>query len=315
MVLVAWFTFMIGAAIFAATKRRDVVPAGSGGRRGRPRGELRPARVPQRVRRVPRRLGDDDVRRRRGRPPGRDPRPGRRDAPRQHPVRRRQPRRAGGLERRDEPERDRRRGRHAARRSSASPDAPTLRVEGTNWFGGWGITSTRATRTRSCRSRSPSDPPARAAGHARRSDTPAGVDPRRATRRHGRSAVGTVGPPTGRPARRNDPDDTRSTPARRRSTRPACGATGPDTWPRRSTGCRTSSSTSPSATRPASSTRRRCSSTGSPGPAPRRSSPASSRATRARSSPGTGSTRSGATTAATSSRTASCCGTRRTSSS
>ncbi len=23
-----------------------------------------------------------------------------------------------------------------------SPDAPTLRVEGTNWFGGWGITST-----------------------------------------------------------------------------------------------------------------------------------------------------------------------------
>ena len=68
--------------------------------------------------------------------------PAGRDAARQHAVRRREPRRAGGLERRDEPERDRRRRRHAARRSSGPPDAPTLRVEGTNWFGGWGITST-----------------------------------------------------------------------------------------------------------------------------------------------------------------------------
>ena len=38
-------------------------------------------------------------------------------------------------------ERDRRRGRHAPE-GRAVPDAPTLRVEGTNWFGGWGITST-----------------------------------------------------------------------------------------------------------------------------------------------------------------------------
>ena len=34
-----------------------------------------------------------------------------------------------------------------------APDAPTLRLEGTNVFGGWGITSSRPTRTTCCRSR------------------------------------------------------------------------------------------------------------------------------------------------------------------
>ena len=81
-----------------------------------------------------------------------------------------------------------------------SPDAPTLRVEGTNWFGGWG-SPPRRTRTRPCRSRSPSEtsrhPPA--AGHARnyRTTPPPGLI--RAGQRadtDGRRSS-TVRPPTG----------------------------------------------------------------------------------------------------------------------
>ena len=66
-----------------------------------------------------------------------------------------------------------------------------------------------------------------------------------------------------RSSARDDPDDPLPRAHRARSTRPACGSTGPATSWRTATRCPRSSSTSRSATAPASSTRRRCSSTGS----------------------------------------------------
>ena len=81
------------------------------------------------------------------------------------------------------------------------------------------------------------------------------------------------------------------------------------------TRCRTSSSTSRSAMPPACSTRRRSTSTGSTGPTPSASWPASSLATSGRALRDTPSTRPGATIAASSSRTASSCGSPTTSSS
>ena len=80
------------------------------------------------------------------------------------------------------------------------------------------------------------------------------------------------------------------------------------TSPRTATRCRTSSSTSRSATPPACSTRRRSTSTGSTVATRSGSWPGSSPATSAPARRATPSTRPGATTAASSSRTASSCG-------
>ena len=89
--------------------------ARAGRGRDRPRDHLRPDGVPQHRGVVPRRDGDDVVRRRHDRPPQRDPRPGRRDDQDQHAVRRREPDRARRLAGRDGGRGRRRRGRRAAR--------------------------------------------------------------------------------------------------------------------------------------------------------------------------------------------------------
>ena len=68
-------------------------------------------------------------------------------------------------------------------------DAPTLRVEGTNWFGGWGISSTPMREEDDCRSRH------RLIRAGQRAATVG-------------SRSGTVRSPTGRAPRRDDPDDT-----------------------------------------------------------------------------------------------------------